>query len=57
MEKHMIMAMIAAMDEELEKGGPNANILKERGRLKMLAGATVLGDGHVAMILDVSALM
>ncbi len=38
MEKHMIMAMIAAMNEELEKDGPNANILKERGRLKMLAG-------------------
>ena len=34
----MIMAMIAAMNEELEKDGPNANILKERGRLKMLAG-------------------
>ena len=38
MEKHMIMAMIAAMNEELEKDGPNASILKERGRLKMLAG-------------------
>ena len=38
MEKHIIMAMIAAMDEDLEKGGPNANILKERGRFKMLAG-------------------
>lgn len=38
MEKHMIRAMIAAMNEELEKDGPNANLLKERGRLKMLIG-------------------
>ena len=38
MEKHIIMAMIAAMNEEQEKDGPNANLLKERGRLKMLIG-------------------
>ena len=30
--------MIDAMTRELESGGPNANILKERGRLRMLAG-------------------
>ena len=30
--------MIDAMTEELEKDGPNANLLKERGRLKMLIG-------------------
>ena len=30
--------MIAAMNEELEKDGPNANILKERGRRQMLVG-------------------
>lgn len=34
----MIQAMIQAMTEELEKDGPNANLLKERGRLKMLIG-------------------
>lgn len=34
----MIQAMIQAMTEELEKDGPNANLLKERGRLKMLTG-------------------
>ena len=38
MENNILTAMIAAMNEELEKGGPNANILKERGRLKMLIG-------------------
>lgn len=30
--------MIGAMTEELKKDGPNANILKERGRLRMLMG-------------------
>ena len=34
----MISAMIEAMNAELEKNGPNANILKERGRLKMVIG-------------------
>lgn len=38
MEENMIQAMIQAMTEELEKDGPNANLLKERGRLKMLTG-------------------
>ena len=38
MEQNFISAMINAMTEELEKDGPNANILKERGRLKMLIG-------------------
>ena len=38
MEQNFISAMIKAMTEELEKDGPNANILKERGRLKMLIG-------------------
>ncbi|MBR5465987.1 MAG: hypothetical protein IKU79_01040 [Bacteroidaceae bacterium] len=38
MEKNIIAAMIAAMDAELTKDGPNANILKERGRLKMIIG-------------------
>ena len=40
----MISAMIEAMNAELEKNGPNANILKERGRLKM-----VIGDKKGAM--------
>lgn len=40
----MISAMIEAMNAELEKNGPNANILKERGRLKM-----VIGDQKGAM--------
>lgn len=38
MEENMIKAMIDAMTEELKKDGPNANILKERGRMKMLIG-------------------
>lgn len=38
MEQNFISVMINAMTEELEKDGPNANILKERGRLKMLIG-------------------
>jgi hypothetical protein len=44
MENDMISAMIEAMNAELEKNGPNANILKERGRLKM-----VIGDKKGAM--------
>ncbi|MBQ2363478.1 MAG: hypothetical protein IIW93_07265 [Bacteroidaceae bacterium] len=44
MENNMISAMIEAMNAELEKNGPNANILKERGRLKM-----VIGDKKGAM--------
>lgn len=40
----MISAMIEAMNAELEKNGPNANILKERGRMKM-----VIGDKKGAM--------
>lgn len=38
MEQNFISAMIDAMTEELKKDGPNANLLKERGRLKMLIG-------------------
>ena len=38
MEQNFISAMIDAMTEELEKDGSNANLLKERGRLKMLIG-------------------
>ena len=41
--------------------GQQEIVIKTLGKLlsglKMLAGATVLGDGHVAMILDVSTLM
>lgn len=41
--------------------GQQEIVIKTLGKLlsglKMLAGATVLGDGHVAMILDVSALV
>ena len=40
----MISAMIEAMNAELEKNGHNENILKERGRLKM-----VIGDKKGAM--------
>lgn len=52
----MIMAMIAAMNEELEKDGPNANLLKERGRLKMLIGDKkgAMEDLRQAVILDPS---
>lgn len=38
MEQNLISAMIDAMTEELEKEGYNANLLKERGRLRMLIG-------------------
>lgn len=44
MDNSMIKAMIEAMTQELEQDGPNANILKERGRLRM-----VLGDKKGAM--------
>lgn len=44
MENNMLSAMIEAMNAELEKNGPNANILKERGRMKM-----VIGDKKGAM--------
>ncbi len=44
MDNSIIQAMIEAMTAELEQSGPNANILKERGRLKM-----VLGDKKGAM--------
>ncbi|MCI7613605.1 MAG: chemotaxis protein CheA [Selenomonadaceae bacterium] len=41
--------------------GQQEIVIKTLGKLlsglKMLAGATILGDGHVAMILDVSALV
>lgn len=41
--------------------GQQEIVIKTLGKLlsglKVLAGATILGDGHVAMILDVSALM
>ncbi len=38
MDNNIIQTMIEAMTRELEKNGPNANVLKERGRLKMLLG-------------------
>ena len=46
--------MIDAMTEELEKDGPNANLLKERGRLRMLIGDKkgAMEDLRQAVILD-----
>lgn len=44
MENNLITAMIDAMTQELQEHGPNANLLKERGRLKM-----ILGDKKGAM--------
>lgn len=38
MENDLITAMITAMTRELETQGPNANLLKERGRLRMMLG-------------------
>ncbi len=38
MDNNIMQTMIEAMTRELEKNGPNANVLKERGRLKMLLG-------------------
>ena len=54
MEQNFISAMIDAMTEELEKDGPNANILKERGRLRMLMGDKkgAMEDLRQAVILD-----
>lgn len=48
--------MIAAMTKELESSGPNANLLKERGRLKMLAGDKkgAMDDLRQAVLLDPS---
>lgn len=56
MEENMIKAMIDAMTEELKKDGPNANILKERGRLKMLIGdkKEAMDDLREAVNLDPS---
>lgn len=52
----MIQAMIEAMTQELEKDGPNANILKERGRLKMISGDKkgAMEDLRKAVALDPS---
>lgn len=52
----MISAMIEAMNAELEKNGPNANILKERGRLKMVIGDKkgAMEDLREAVKLDLS---
>ena len=54
MEQNFISAMIDAMTEELEKDGPNANLLKERGRLRMLIGDKkgAMEDLRQAVILD-----
>lgn len=56
MEQNFISAMIDAMTEELEKDGPNANILKERGRLRMLMGDKkgAMEDLRQAVALDPS---
>lgn len=56
MEQNFISAMINAMTEELEKDGPNANILKERGRLKMLIGDKkgAMEDLRLAVSIDPS---
>lgn len=54
MNKDIITAMIGAMTEELEKDGPNANILKERGRMKMMLGDKkgAMDDLRQAVALD-----
>ena len=56
MEQNFISAMIDAMTEELEKDGPNANLLKERGRLRMLIGDKkgAMEDLRQAVALDPS---
>ncbi|MDE5560394.1 MAG: tetratricopeptide repeat protein [Bacteroidaceae bacterium] len=54
MDKDIIRAMIEAMTKELDNEGPNANILKERGRLKMLLGDKkgAMDDLRKAIALD-----
>ncbi len=44
------------MTQELEQNGPNANILKERGRLKMVLGDKkgAMDDLRQAVLLDPS---
>lgn len=56
MEQNFISAMIDAMTEELEKDGPNANLLKERGRMRMLMGDKkgAMEDLRQAVALDPS---
>ncbi len=56
MDNNIIQAMVEAMTQELEQDGPNANILKERGRLKMLLGDKkgAMDDLRQAVALDPS---
>ncbi|MCM1371678.1 MAG: hypothetical protein NC113_00990 [Bacteroides sp.] len=56
MDNSIIEAMIEAMTQELEKNGPNANVLKERGRLKMIIGNKkgAMDDLRQAVALDPS---
>lgn len=56
MDNSIVKAMIEAMTQELEKDGPNANILKERGRLKMVLGNKkgAMDDLRQAVALDPS---
>ena len=51
-----IDVLIKAMDEEIKRNGENANVLKERGRLKMLSGdhAGAIADLKRATQLDPS---
>lgn len=48
--------LIEAMNEEIAKNGENANILKERGRLKMMKGdhSGAMADLKRAVQLDPS---
>lgn len=50
----MIDTLIAEMTKELEQNGPNANVLKERGRLKMIKGdhAGAMADLKLAVQLN-----
>ncbi len=52
----MLSTLIDAMTQELEQNGPNANILKERGRLKMVLGDKkgAMDDLRQAVLLDPS---
>ena len=46
-----------AIREVREEAGVEASIIKYIGKSKVISGATILGDGEVALIVDPNALI